>query len=184
MKRTALGISAVALVLAPALAACSGDDGSGDSSVEGTSTPDPVAENAAEVAVGDTVELPDGLTVTVAAMELGGDTGGPWVTTEVVVENPTDNEGAVPTFGLVCAEGPAIGDYAAGSTVVIGDPIPAGGTVTGTLNLLLPGDTRSGAEVPTCTAPAYVQAASVTTADLEATTGRIDVPAAVLDQLG
>lgn len=179
MKRTALGTLALAL----ALSACSGTD-DGDPDAEDTTTPDPVAENAAEVGVGDAVELPDGITVTVSGMELGGDSGGPWVSAEVVVENTTDAEGAVPTFGLVCAEGPAIGDYAAGSTIVIGDPLPAGETLTGTLNLLLPGDTRSGAEVPTCTAPAYVQAASVTTADLEATTGRIDVPAAVLEQLG
>ncbi|WZH53462.1 MAG: hypothetical protein PIR53_05545 [Nocardioides alkalitolerans] len=179
MKRIALGTIALTL----ALSACSGsDDADGDAA--GTATSDPVAENAAEVSVGDEVVLPDGLSVTVTAMTVGGDTGGPWVSAEVVVENPTDVEGAVPTFGLVCAEGPAIGDYAAGSTVVIGDPLPAGETVTGTLNLLLPGDTRSGTQVPTCTAPAYVQAASVTTADLEATTGRVDVPAEVLAQLG
>lgn len=179
MKRTALGTLALAL----ALSACTGADDA-DGGAEETASSDPVAENAAEVGVGDPVELPDGLSVTVTAMEVGGDTGGPWVSAEVVVENPTDVEGAVPTFGLVCAEGPAIGDYAAGSTVVIGDPLPAGETVTGTLNLLLPGDTRSGTAVPTCTAPAYVQAASVTTADLEATTGRVDVPAEVLAQLG
>ncbi|MFW6775141.1 hypothetical protein ACOACO_12725 [Nocardioides sp. CPCC 205120] len=179
MKRIVL----VAGVLAgmSSLTACSsetGDDAGPEAGPDGVPT-----RSSTEVAVGDALELVDGVLVTVSSLEVGGDSGGPWVTASVVVENPTDRETAVPSFGIVCGDEPAVGEYVAGSTLLIGDPLAAGTSAEGTLNLLLPGDTRTGT-VPECTTPAYVEVSAVGSIDPDATSARFPLPDDVLAELG
>lgn len=202
MNRTSLGI--LAALTAVSLTACSSDADTDDStsaeSSEESVAPDdtgaadgggngadaPAATNTgpAETAEPDTaVELPDGNAVTVTGFAVGGDSGGPWLTIDVTITNPSEVEGAVPSFTLICADSPVGGDYAGGSSLVIGDPLPPGETVEGSFNLLIPGDTRSGGETPACTGPAYVEASAVTTADAGGETAHFPVPDDVLAEL-
>lgn len=102
------------------------------------------------------------VTVAVSSQAVGGDDLGAWLTATVAV-TAGDVDGKVPTvIGIRCSGGDTIGEYQAQSTLELAAPVPAGTTVTGDLNLLVPGDTRTGAPVPTCTAPAVIVAGEQT----------------------
>lgn len=201
MNRTSLGI--LAALTALTLTACSSDEGADDDTTADTDTsasesaadadsPAPEAETPLPTTTGEAetadpdgaVDLPDGNAVSVNGFSVGGDSGGPWLVVESTITNPSDVEGAIPSFTLICADSPVGGDIAGGSNVNIGDPLPPGETVEATLNLLIPGDTRAGGETPPCTGPAYVEASAVTSADAGGATAHFPVPDDVVAQLG
>ena len=64
----------------------------------------------------------------------------------------------MPNIGIVCMGSTEMGGYQAESTVSLSDTLPGGSYRQGTLNLLLPPDSRTGTPVPACATPAYVQA--------------------------
>jgi hypothetical protein len=108
-----------------------------------------------------TIENVDGTltsTVTITKMAAGGDDAGHWLIATVSVANPGDKDSQIPDLAIVCTGNTATGGYQAESTIQLDNTLPAKSEDKGTLNLLLPGDSRTGDTVPACAAPAYVRA--------------------------
>ena len=101
-----------------------------------------------------------GLKVTVSMMTQGGDDSGPWLTVHVRAENAGGQPGANPNIGIVCADNEQTGGWQAASTFTVGQGLPAGSFDEGDVNLLLPGDSRTGQMVPECKTPAVVRAST------------------------
>jgi hypothetical protein len=202
MRTPLLGLAAV---LALTLTACSSDDS--DSSADDRDEPatsetseasnspstdlrpadEALAEEAADAAqegaLGEFVELRDGLRVTVTSFEAGGDELGAWLITEARVENTGGEEVSVPEFGIVCEGSAERGGYQADSAMFFGDPLPAQTFEEGPLNLLLPGDGRFGEPVPPCTAPAYVEVSTVGMTEETDVVARFAIPDDVVTAL-
>jgi hypothetical protein len=70
-----------------------------------------------------------------------------------------------------------------GSTLSDSEPLPARSYKEGTLNLLLPGDSRTGTPVPKCATPATLRAQATNYAGGTAPSVKIPVPDAVIAQL-
>ena len=117
------------------------------------------AANAQVVTFGQAGKLPDDVYVIFSAPPTaGGDDLGPWLVTPVRVENRGKADQSMPNIGIVCMGSTEMGGYQAESTVSLSDTLPGGSYRQGTLNLLLPPDSRTGTPVPACATPAYVQA--------------------------
>lgn len=128
------------------------------------------------VPLGKMVETDPTSRFTVTELRVGGDDFGPWM--EVAVRGEAaESPGALPTsVAIRCASSPETGGWQAGSTVALGQEIPEGAFLEGTLNLLLPGDGRYGEAIPECTGPATIEVGSTPPVWFE-------VPAALVDQL-
>ena len=115
-------------------------------------------QGAATVAVGAPGQMEGGIRFTVKNLAVGGDGSGPWLVATVHVENPTGDDATVPNVGIACAGTAAdkLGGYQASSTIRLGDDLPARSFRDGTLNLLLPGDSRTGVTTPPCSTPAHI----------------------------
>jgi hypothetical protein len=98
-----------------------------------------------------------GLKVMLSTITQGGDNSGPWLTVHVRVENTGSQGRANPNIGIVCAGSEQTGGWQAASTFNVGQSLPAGSFDEGDVNLLLPGDSRSGQAVPSCKTPAVVR---------------------------
>jgi hypothetical protein len=140
------------------------------------------AANAQIVTFGEPGKLPDNVYVIFSAPTVGGDDLGPWLVTPVRVENRGSVDQSMPNMGIVCMGSTDMGGYQAGSTVKLTDTLPAGSYREGTLNLLLPHDSRTGTPVPSCATPAYVQAIPLVT-DSTTKPVRVQVPDATIASL-
>lgn len=143
-------------LLAAALAACSSN-----------STPEPLQPadsiRAAEAASGSIGELGapaklENVSVTVTNPTVGGDESGPWLTITVHLENTTEEDQGLMSFAIYCSGNPESGGWQVGSTLEPTAGLPARSFDDGTLNLLLPGDSRTGKPRPTCATPAHLVA--------------------------
>lgn len=127
----------VAVVMAlAALAACGGSDDS-DSDTGG-----------GDLAMGASAPVEKG-TLTISAPSAVTTDAGIALEVQVALE-AGDSDGEVPNIGLMCAGEPSMGTYLASSTIALGDPVPAGTTATGALQLILP------TGLTACATPAYV----------------------------
>jgi len=81
----------------------------------------------------------------------------PYLAVDVRAEAP-GTDGAMPTVAILCANSTRNGSWYASSTVTFGQVVPAKSFLTGTLDLMLPGDSATGKIVPNCVGPAVIQA--------------------------
>jgi|GEM_PF-6774606 len=102
----------------------------------------------------------DKLKINMSKLDVGGDESGPWLTATVHVEN-AGSEAISVSFEIHCTGKPDAGGWQASSTYTNGDAIPPGTFDDGTINLLLPGDSRTGAPRPKCAMPAKLVAQPV-----------------------
>jgi hypothetical protein len=151
---------AVAMI---ALAACSSSSDT-DESV----APEPVDSvpranpaNGTPATFGVPADVGD-LKVTASDPVIGTDDGGPWLTVTVRAENRSAVDVQSPQFELRCSGSNAGGSWMETSTFIPGQPVPTGSSSDGTINLLLPGDKRTGQPRASCTAPATVVASLLT----------------------
>jgi hypothetical protein len=121
--------------------------------------------------------------LTAKAMKVGGDDGGRWLVVALRLENSGDEALGGPNIAIVCTDGAEEGGWQADSTLDMGAEIPAGSFSEGTLNLLLPGDSRTGEAVPECLAPAYVQATPTVYMGDVPPSIQYQIPAEVLTEL-
>lgn len=182
--RIVLGVAAAATALL--VSGCGGDE-SPDASEENTALAP--ADEATDGSGADEVELRDfadlgtGMRVRVDSPTVGGDDGGPWLTVSVRVENSDDEAAAVPDVALRCGDAEEGGGYQADSTLSLGEEIPAGSFMEGTLNLLLPGDSRTGKPVPACEDELFILADYVGLVTDETTPGRWTLDEDVAEEL-
>jgi hypothetical protein len=141
------------------------------------------AANAQIVTFGQPGKLPDDVYVIFnTPLTVGGDDLGPWLVTPVRVENRGSADQSMPNIGIVCMGSTEMGGYQAGSTAKLTDTLPTGSYRQGTLNLLLPHDSRTGTPVPSCGTPAYVQAIPLVT-DTSTKPVRVQIPDATVASL-
>jgi hypothetical protein len=141
------------------------------------------AKNAQVVAFGQAGKLADDVYVIFnAPLTVGGDDLGPWLVTPVRVENRGKADQSMPNIGIVCMGSTEVGGYQAGSTMSLTDTLPAGSYREGSLNLLLPKDSRTGTAVPARATPAYVQAIPLVT-DSSTKPVRVAIPDATVASL-
>jgi hypothetical protein len=158
-----LKFAALAVVLSGLLVAgCGSEEKSSDEPNSALKNADDVeasqeAAAAQEVDLGKFGDLSDDTRVSVTAMKVGGDDLGPWLEVSIRFENAAKVDAAVPVTGIVCKGSAEPGENQAGSTLDSGDPVPAGSFKEGVLNLLVPGEGRTGEPVPVCDGPAFVQ---------------------------
>ena len=141
------------------------------------------AEVADEVEVGEFGDLTADTRVSVTAMQVGGDDLGPWLEVSVRFENASDDVAYIPDAGIVCAGSVEQGGYQAGSTVSLGEEVPRGSFKEGVLNLMVPGDSRTGEVVPPCAGPAFVQFTGEDPETFEEQVVRVPIAADVLADL-
>jgi hypothetical protein len=148
-----------------ALAACSSTGDSHTSTATGpiltlapttptTATSGGEGSFAEPQAVGD-------LMVTLTNPTVGSDASGPWLTVAVHAENQSSAGAQPPTFELRCSGSTAGGSWLATSTFKQTEPIEAGASSEGSIDLALPGDDRSGAARQTCATPATIVASAL-----------------------
>lgn len=114
--------------------------------------------DATDLALGEFAELGDHLRVRVGDTKVGGDDGGPWLEIAVRAENDGSEDQMLPEIGIVCSGNAEQGSYQADSTLLLTDTVPAGSFKEGTLNLLLPGDSRTGEKIAPCETPVFIRA--------------------------
>jgi hypothetical protein len=144
----------LALLALLVLGACGSNGGS-----TSTSSDDQELRPADEVidgTIGEETDLGAGLAVTVSEMRPGGDDGGPWLEVDLRVENRGEDT-SNPLVAIACSDSSEEGGWQVDSAYNLFDELPASTFNEGTINLLLPGDGRSGEPVPTCSAPAVVR---------------------------
>jgi hypothetical protein len=155
----------VILAIAATVGAACSSSSSDESSTSSRSSLRPAGEVSAEeeateakdVAVGETVTLDKGVTVKVTNMSVGGDDLGPWLTVGVHAENKSGESTTNPEVAIHCKGEPEAGGWQADSTYSLGDELPAGSFAEGSINLLLPEDSRTGEPTPACDEPATVR---------------------------
>jgi hypothetical protein len=159
-------VAAAVLVGALALAACGDSPNTAASSSPSVRSGSDVqsGSNAATfvtASLGEPISFL-GLKVTLSTMTQGGDPSGPWLTVHVRAENGSGQPRANPNFGITCASSEQTGSWQdASTTFKAGHGLPAGSFDEGDVNLLLPGDSRTGHAVPACSAPAVVRASPI-----------------------
>lgn len=94
------------------------------------------------------------VSITATYPVVGGDESGPWLTVTFHLENATDQTQGPISFFILCSGNPKAGTWQAGSTLQPNAGVPAKGVADGNVNLLLPGDTRTGVQRPACATPA------------------------------
>lgn len=166
MRRTATRAIAASAVLAAVLTGCSGGGGAtsdGEPDAPTTSLRDvdeveaeQASDDAIQASIGEPVALGDGVTVTITEAPVGGDEAGPWLEVTLRVENGGDESVGIDA-AIVCAGSDEGGGWQAGSTFDPNEEILAGTFQEGTLNLLLPDDSRTGEVTPECEPPAVVR---------------------------
>jgi hypothetical protein len=186
----ALRLTALALLSAVLLAGCgSGDENKSSnkpnfSLKNGDKVEESEAAAAAKVVqVGDFGDLPGDGRVSVTAMKVGGDDLGPWLEVSMRVENASNETAGVPDTGIVCTGSSDQGGYQADSTLLLSDEIPAGSFKEGILNLMVPGDSRTGEPAMPCTAPAFVQITGEDSQTFETTAVRVPIAEDVIAEL-
>ncbi|HZC72762.1 MAG TPA: hypothetical protein VE442_18840 [Jatrophihabitans sp.] len=134
--------------------------------------------------IGQPATLGD-VTLTVKGVEAGGDASGPWMVTSLRWENHSGQDTSAPSLWLYCADTKPEdhGEYQAGSTLSDSEPLPARSYKEGTLNLLLPGDSRTGTPVPKCASPATLRAEATAYKGDTAPSVTIPVPDEVIAKL-
>lgn len=141
-----------------------------------------ILANAQDADLGEPFELAPGLSVLVTAMEVGGDSGGPWLALSARVENRTTDELSVPAMAILCDGSSEEGSWQADSTLALWDSLPSGSFLEGTVHLLLPNDGRYGEPRVECADPAVVRISTWTMSggDQDAV---LQIPADVLEAL-
>lgn len=94
--------------------------------------------------------------VSITAMNpvVGGDKSGPWLTVTFHLDNATHNLQEPISLSIYCAGNQKSGAWQVGSTLNPTAGVAANAVADGTINLMLPGDTRSGTQRPACATPA------------------------------
>lgn len=134
--------------------------------------------------LGDTAEFGNGLTISLDAPTVSGDDMGPWIEIVSRIENRNPTiDAQYPNVAIVCSGSTEEGGYQIGSTVLFGDPVPAGSFLDSRLHLLLPGDGRYGEPIPTCTTPAVVRVSLLTYEDGDTPVVDFVLPDAVVDEV-
>lgn len=89
----------------------------------------------------------------------------------------------VPSIEMHCANSNEGGGYQAGSTVTFGDAVPPGTFQEGVVNLLLPGDSRTGATATPCEGDPYIETVSHSVVSDAADPGRGTVDREMIAEL-
>ena len=107
--------------------------------------------------LGDMVNVDSTSRFTVQSFVVGGDELGPWLETKIRGE-AADAVGAIPVnIAIRCASSSETGGWQVSSTVSLGQEIPEGTFLDGTIVLLLPDDGRYGDQIETCESPALIE---------------------------
>ena len=107
--------------------------------------------------LGDMVNFDSTSRFTVQSFVVGGDELGPWLETKIRGE-AADAIGALPVdIAIRCASSSETGGWQVSSTVSLGQEIPKGTFLDGTIALLLPDDGRYGDQIETCESPALIE---------------------------
>jgi hypothetical protein len=107
--------------------------------------------------LGDMVDVDSSSRFTVQSFVVGGDELGPWLETKIRGE-AADAMGALPVdIAIRCASSSETGGWQVSSTVSLGQEIPKGTFLDGTIALLLPDDGRYGDQIEICESPALIE---------------------------
>lgn len=174
-------LTATLLALPLLLAACGSDDGDEPLRNAGDVREEERAESAIDAEIGEQFEF-EGMDVEIIAVAPGGDDSGAWLEVEVRVENSTDDELAIPEFDLKCAGDPEGGGWQADSTFPMYEPLPAKSYEEGVLNLIVPGQPRTGEPNTPCATPAFIEVAPLSYVG-EPTIARVAIPDDVIAQV-
>jgi hypothetical protein len=94
------------------------------------------------------------ISITATNPVVGGDKSGPWLTVTFHLDNATNNLQEPISLSIYCSGNPKSGGWQVGSTLNPAAGVPAHAVADGTINLMLPGDSRSGAPRLACVTPA------------------------------
>jgi hypothetical protein len=94
------------------------------------------------------------VSITATNPVVGGDKAGPWLTVTFHLDNATNNLQEPISLSIYCSGNPKSGGWQVGSTLNPTAGVSANAVADGTINLMLPGDTRSGTQRPACATPA------------------------------
>ena len=107
--------------------------------------------------LGEMVTVDSTSRFTVQSFVVGGDELGPWLETKIRGE-AADAIGALPVnIAIRCASSSETGGWQVSSTVSLGQEIPKGTFLDGTIALLLPDDGRYGDQIEICESPALIE---------------------------
>jgi hypothetical protein len=107
--------------------------------------------------LGDMVDVDSSSRFTVQSFVVSGDELGPWLETKIRGE-AADAMGALPVdIAIRCASSSETGGWQVSSTVSLGQEIPKGTFLDGTIALLLPDDGRYGDQIEICESPALIE---------------------------
>ncbi|MDF1705331.1 MAG: hypothetical protein P1U38_11200 [Aeromicrobium sp.] len=171
--------AAVLALLAFGAGACGNDDGPLRDADDVRS--EELAEAASEAAVGEQFEL-DGLDMEIVSLSPGGDESGAWLEAEIRAENSTDDDLSLPNVDLFCDGDLEGGGWQADSTFDMYADLPPKTFEEGVLNLVIPGQPRTGEPETECATPAYIEV-SPTVSVGQPTVVRIPVPDDVIAQV-
>jgi hypothetical protein len=146
------------------------------------------ADAAAKIIpLGQSGELADGgggrTTVIITSMSVDSDDTGRWLRVGARFDNRGTQDAKVPNVGIVCHGSVRTGSYQIGSTISLGDDLPAGSVKNGSLDLLLPGVDHAGAKAAPCPAPAFVEVSPLSYYGDAPPLLRVAIPAATLAKL-
>jgi hypothetical protein len=178
----------LAVLLAALVAGCGGQSKAATKPDSSLKNADRVQQSQAAAAanivqIGEFGDLPGNGRVEVTAMKVGGDDLGPWLEATMRVENASKETASVPDTGIVCTGSTQQGGYQVDSTMRLSDEIPAGSYKEGVLNLIVPGDSRTGQPATPCAAPAFVQITGLDNQSLKTGTVRVPIAGELLAQL-